>query len=144
MAHDLLRETNMIAPQPMEKPAPRLLIIDDEEMLLLGYARALSRQFRVETARSAAEALDMLAEGERFDLVMCDLGLAGMDGADLHRHLADRDDPLADRILFCSGGATSPKTARFVDTMSDRVIYKPLPIPELRTRVLEFAERIEA
>lgn len=134
----------MMAPRLRPKPAPRLLIVDDEELLLLGYARALSKQFQVETARSAAEALDKLAHGRRFDLVLCDLGLADMDGADLHRHLTERGDPLAERILFCSGGAASPKLARFAEAMPGRVIYKPLPVPELRTRVLEFAERDEA
>jgi CheY-like chemotaxis protein len=124
-------------------PAPRLLIIDDEEVLLLGYSRALGKQFQVETAPTASDALAMLARGEQFDLVLCDLGLEDMDGADLHRHLRDSGNPLADRMLFCSGGVSSSKMAGFVERMSDRVIYKPVPVPELRNRVREFAASIE-
>ena len=60
---------------------PRLLIVDDETDMLRLLSRSVSKALdcQVETAPSGEEAL-ALFEPERFDLVLLDIRMAGMDG----------------------------------------------------------------
>ena len=70
-------ERRKMAPAaPGGKPGrakPRLLVIDDEPMVRAGLERLLSSTMQVETAGGGQEALDRLAEGRRYDVVLCDL-----------------------------------------------------------------------
>ena len=68
----------------------RVLVVDDEEVVRLGYRRVLSTDgFRVMAAGNGAEALDLRA-GDRFDVVLLDLRMPGMDGLDVLRAIKER------------------------------------------------------
>ena len=68
----------------------RVLVVDDEEVVRLGYRRVLSTDgFRVMAAGNGAEALDLMAGG-RFDVVLLDLRMPGMDGLDVLRAIKER------------------------------------------------------
>ena len=68
----------------------RVLVVDDEEVVRLGYRRVLSTDgFRVMAAGDGAEALDLMA-GDRFDVVLLDLRMPGMDGLDVLRAIKER------------------------------------------------------
>ena len=68
----------------------RVLVVDDEEVVRLGYRRVLSTDgFRVIGAGNGAEALDLMA-GDRFDVVLLDLRMPGMDGLDVLRAIKER------------------------------------------------------
>jgi len=60
---------------------PRLLIVDDETDMLRLLSRSVSKALdcQVETAASGEEALGLFTP-ERFDLVLLDIRMAGMDG----------------------------------------------------------------
>lgn len=62
---------------------PRILLVDDEPVVLLVTASILHRShFLVTKVRSAEEALDKL-QVESFDLVVTDYRMSGKSGADL-------------------------------------------------------------
>jgi len=62
---------------------PRILLVDDEPLVLLVTARILHRsRFAVIQVGSGEEALDRL-QGEAFDLVVTDYRMAGKSGADV-------------------------------------------------------------
>lgn len=68
---------------PSDSKRKRILIVDDEasiRMLLGGFLR--SRGFDTETAANAAAALELL-ERKRFDLVLSDVNMPGMNGIEL-------------------------------------------------------------
>jgi CheY-like chemotaxis protein len=85
-------------------PTARILIVDDEALLLKALGRVLrSRGYSVEVAMSGEEALEKLATFHP-DLVLADYRMNGMLGTELRekvRHLA----PGAVRVLI---GATFP------------------------------------
>jgi len=68
----------------------RVLVVDDEEVVRLGYRRVLSADgFRVMAAGDGREALDLMA-GDRFDVVLLDLRMPGMDGLDVLQAIKER------------------------------------------------------
>ncbi len=68
----------------------RVLVVDDEEMITLNYRRVLSANgFRVMAAGNGLEALELMGV-DRFDVVLLDLQMPGMDGMDVLRTIKER------------------------------------------------------
>ncbi|MCA9795312.1 MAG: response regulator [Candidatus Eremiobacteraeota bacterium] len=67
----------------------RLLLVDDEQMVLTTVARMLaSRGYEVCTATSGGQALALASDPkEEFDLVLADLTMPDMDGIELFERL---------------------------------------------------------
>jgi DNA-binding NtrC family response regulator len=61
--------------------AERILFVDDEPAVLEGYQRLLSREFDVETAVGGEQGLEKLAKDESFAVVVSDMRMPQMDGA---------------------------------------------------------------
>jgi len=82
----------------------RLLIVDDERTLLGNLARpAGARGWLVDTAGDGHEALQFL-ERKNYDLVVTDLRMPGLAGADLLERIEARGHPV--RVLVMTGHAT--------------------------------------
>jgi FixJ family two-component response regulator len=83
---------------------PRILIVDDEEVLLESLARAArARGFDAHTARGGTEAWSLLCR-QRFDVVATDLRMPGVDGPELMGRM--RAQGLAARVVVITGFAT--------------------------------------
>jgi CheY-like chemotaxis protein len=81
-----------------------VLIVDDEALVRLSTADALSDEgFAVSEADSAEEALSMLASDARFDCVITDYLMPGMNGVDLARLVGERFPRLP--VVLLSGYA---------------------------------------
>jgi two-component system NtrC family sensor kinase len=118
----------------------RVLVVDDELTirLLLHDILRLDKH-NVALASSGVEAADLL-ERERFDIVLTDMKMPGMDGADLYRSVRQRDPAQARRIIFITGDTVSPDTRAFLQRVPNPVLSKPFKIGPLREaieRVLE-------
>lgn len=108
-----------------------VLVIDDEEMVAKGFARAL-QSHAVHVVHSGRDALARLKE-HTFDLAVCDLMMPDITGMELHRLLRAEGNPVADRFVFMTGGALSDVSAEFLATVAkDRWLAKPVSIADLR------------
>ena len=67
--------------------------------------RVLASEHDVLVLPSAREALDRIAGGERFDLVLCDLMLPGVTGMAFHERVRSVAPDLLERIVIITGGA---------------------------------------
>ena len=68
----------------------RVLVVDDEEVVRLGYRRVLSADgFCVMAVGNGSEALDLMGDG-RIDVVLLDMRMPGMDGMDVLRAIKER------------------------------------------------------
>ena len=64
----------------------RVLIVDDEETIRLALSKFLrTRGYNVQTAESAAAALDLLHRG-KYVLMLCDVRMPGLSGVELGAH----------------------------------------------------------
>jgi two-component system, chemotaxis family, sensor kinase CheA len=80
-------DAHRMAPPESER-ALRVLLIDDSQFFRNMLAPLLRASgYAVTLAASAEEALALEDQGERFDLIVSDIDMPGMDGLDLAKHL---------------------------------------------------------
>lgn len=112
-----------------------ILVVDDEPSLINSLRRVLRRVRSFSAASSGRNALAQIEAGARPDVILCDLMMGDLSGADLFEILT-RDYPhLADRVIFITGGAFTERTKRFADQHAERVMLKPIAPDELRVRL---------
>ncbi|MFL5271073.1 MAG: response regulator, partial [Anaeromyxobacteraceae bacterium] len=113
----------------------RVLVVDDEPLVAAAVRRDLEREHDVEVVTSGVEALDRMRRGERFDVVLCDIVMPQMSGAQLAGELQLIAPDQAEALLFMTGGAFTEGTARFVEQNAARVLEKPVDSETLRRHV---------
>jgi CheY-like chemotaxis protein len=109
----------------------RFLVVDDEPIVCSSLARLLAKEGDVFTATSASRALGLVREGQRFDVLLCDLMLPGMDGPALHENIRTIDPPQAARMVFMTGGVFTERARRFLETVENKRLNKPFDIDAL-------------
>ncbi|MCZ6805550.1 MAG: hybrid sensor histidine kinase/response regulator, partial [Deltaproteobacteria bacterium] len=111
-----------------EAPAtrPRILIVDDDAMVLSALRRRLRRRYDTVTVLGGVEALARLAEDPHFDAIICDLMMPEVDGKSLYETIQGQHPRLVDRIVFMSGGAFTPRLRKFAASVSNPVLQKPV------------------
>jgi PAS domain S-box-containing protein len=113
----------------------RILIVDDEPLVSQAIRRALQREHEVMALTSAREAHARLTRGEQFDLILCDIMMPEMSGIDLHEALASALPALADRMVFLTGGAFTPRAREFLSQIKNPCVEKPFLPRDLQALV---------
>jgi PAS domain S-box-containing protein len=109
----------------------RILVVDDEPSMGLSIRRALAPEHEVTAVTSARAALERLEHGESFDLIISDLMMPEMTGMDLFAELARVAPSLAERTIFLTGGAFTPKAREFLDRVPNPRVEKPFEVQSL-------------
>jgi PAS domain S-box-containing protein len=113
----------------------RLLLVDDETMILTILTRALGRDHDCTVAYTGRDALSRISAGERFDLILCDLMMPVMNGMDLYSEICRVAPGQAEKILFLTGGAFTPALQRFLSSVSNERLEKPFDVSEMQALV---------
>lgn len=114
-------------------PAPRVLLVDDEEAITSTLAPYLERSgFRVVVAADGAQALDTLGR-EAIDIVVSDVMMPVLDGRELVRRLR-REERWTPVILLTKIDASFERVAA-LDDGADDYLGKPFDPPELVSRI---------
>jgi two-component system response regulator TctD len=117
----------------------RLLLVEDHAELSLWLGKALrQRGLAVEFATDGAEANRRIAEG-RFDLVVLDLSLPGLDGLDVLRRLRDRGDAVP--VLILTARSDVADRVRGLNLGADDYLPKPFDLTELEARIAALLRR---
>lgn len=110
----------------------RILVVDDEHLVAKSVAHELERErLEVVVAESGRDALEILERDRDFDLVLCDLMMPEMSGADLYEAARRLDHGLIRRFAFMSGGAFTERAARFLEHVPNPRIAKPFHVRDL-------------
>lgn len=120
----------------------RVLVVDDEPMMVASIARLLRRDHDVTSLTSAREALRVLREAPAFDVIVCDLMLPGMTGMELFEALSEDAPEQADRMVFLTGGACAPLSQEFITDMGERVLSKPFERDQLLALIAERLDQV--
>jgi two-component system KDP operon response regulator KdpE len=118
-----------------------VLVVDDDAQILRALRTSLKgRGFDVRTAPNGETALDVLAQ-DRFDLVILDLGLPGIDGQEVIRRLREWSDV---PVIVLSVREAQEQKVTALDAGADDYITKPFAIEELLARVRAVRRRSAA
>ncbi len=121
-----------------EKPAVaagrrgRLLLVDDEQMVLNAMKRTLGAEHEVTGFNRAAVALEWLAQGQPWDLILCDLMMPDMTGWEFHAELVKRWPERAGDVVFVTGGAFTTGARDFLGRVNNPRLEKPFEPKALR------------
>lgn len=113
-----------------------ILIVDDEENILRSFARVL-RDYSVHIATSGESAFELIKQ-QRFDVVISDITLPGIDGLQLLRLVRTRDLDLP--VVFVTGNPAVETAAKAVEHGALRYLLKPVNARQL-TEAVEHAVR---
>jgi two-component system KDP operon response regulator KdpE len=112
---------------------PRILVVEDEAMLLSTLRLTLDRQgFDVEAVSTGADALTAL-ERRHPDVILLDLGLPDMDGVEVVRQA--RSLGFTTRLVVLSARGSDRDKVTALDLGADDYLTKPFSMPELLARV---------
>src|SRR5258706_16399528 len=82
----------------------QILVVEDDADLRRMLARVLSATYFVTTAGNGREALVRIRRGRRYDLILSDLAMPQLVGAQLYWELIEIAPAQARRMVFMSGG----------------------------------------
>jgi PAS domain S-box-containing protein len=115
----------------------KVLIIDDEEQLINALRRYLSQDHDVDAVTSGRAAIELIAGGNRYDVILCDVMMPQMTGLEAHDAIAKLDTAQAQRIVFLTGGAFTASARAFLDGSPNMKLEKPFDLKALRGVVNE-------
>jgi CheY-like chemotaxis protein len=136
------RESRPTSEAPLKRS--RLLIVDDDAMVLSALSRRLRRRYDVVTVLGGVEALARLAEDPSFDSILCDLMMPEVDGKSFYDAIIKDHPELAERIVFMSGGAFTPRLRKFASAVSNPVLQKPVSREDLELMLSRHRDDTEA
>ena len=111
----------------------RILLVEDDELLGSGLSDALDRaHYAHEWVRDGNGAL-RLATDSRFDLIILDLGLPGLDGIELLEQLRRRADTTP--VLILSARDAARDRVLGLNAGADDYLVKPFDLDELFARL---------
>jgi CheY-like chemotaxis protein len=115
----------------------RIVCVDDEPKVLRGLRRRIGRDFDVATAESGSEALELIRSRGPFPVVVSDMRMPGMSGAEF-LGLVRREFPDTIRILLTGQADMSDAIAAVNEGHIFRFLTKPCP-PEILLPALDAA-----
>lgn len=109
----------------------RILVVDDEPGVSLVVREALEREGAAVAAANDAAAVRSRLREEPFDLIVCDLHMAGLGAERLHRLLLGVRPDLARGIVLTTGDSVSSEPERVARAIGAVLVHKPFDLPAL-------------
>jgi signal transduction histidine kinase/CheY-like chemotaxis protein len=124
-------------PPPPPAPLPKgngksILVVDDEEDILYVIRQTLEKQgYKIETAPDGEAALSHLTR-QRYDLIISDWKMPGVNGRELYERLSAQDPAATKRMIFMTGDVLSEKTEKFLQEQGRSCLHKPFSLVEFQ------------
>jgi PAS domain S-box-containing protein len=120
---------------PGTAPRSRILVVDDEEVILDLLSSILeSGGHRVDTARNGRLALEKLRRGH-YDLIISDLKMPDIGGQGLWESVRAFDPDLSRRMIFSTGDTVNPSTQAFFKKTGSHYLSKPFRLEEIERTI---------
>jgi two-component system cell cycle sensor histidine kinase/response regulator CckA len=139
-AHGGLSTSQTSIPPPNASPSAhpprgRVLVVDDEPMMVRAIARLLEGEHEVFSTTDPAFAVAEVARGARFDAILCDLMMPTMSGMDVFEAIRRIAPDQAKSVIFVTGGAFTPALQMFLSSVENARIEKPIDRTTLRAAI---------
>ncbi len=121
--------------EPRRAGRARIMVVDDEPAICQFLSQVLTQEgHNVETIDNASAALERL-KCERYNLILLDIRMKGMDGIELYRHIGEIASSLQRRVIFITGDTMTSGTRSFLDRTKARCIAKPFDAEQLKKEI---------
>lgn len=115
-----------------------ILIIDDNKDLASIFAEYLNIiGYEAIAVNSGEEGIE-LAEVKQPQVILCDIGMVGMNGYDVARYIRQDDDLKDVHLIAISGYSSEVDVERAFDAGFDKYLSKPLDLEDIRGAIEEF------
>ncbi len=112
--------------------AAKVLVVDDELAILEMLDRLLTKRgYQVETASSGTEAVERIALGHSYDVILLDIFMPGQEGKATYEKVVNLRPDFTGRIIFITGDMTMPDTQAFLERTRASYVAKPFNLDEL-------------
>jgi CheY-like chemotaxis protein len=121
-----------------------VLVIDDEPSIRFALRRYFAKRgWSVDEAEDVVVALGRLLseEGTKYALIITDLRMPGLTGAELHDRVARERPALLGRLVFSTGDVVSAEAREFISRVSAPVLQKPFELATLDELLARYAAR---
>ena len=119
-----------------------ILLVEDDDAIRIGLSRALTAGGDVvTTATSAIEAVRALAESPP-DIVLLDLGLPDLDGADVLRLVRSNPATATIPVIVMTARDEDREAVRLLDAGADDYLVKPFSAAQVMARVRAVLRRV--
>ena len=115
----------------------RVLLIEDDAAMRRSIRRTLEPYHDLVEAAGGAAALEIIGRDRDYDVVLCALAMAELDGPALHDAFEQRAPELVARMIFIGDSSLTPRIRRFVEAARVMVLEKPVS----RTLLCDIIER---
>jgi CheY-like chemotaxis protein len=114
----------------------RVLIVDDDPQALVTMVAAIAGDYEIVTEQDPGDAVARITAGARFDVLLYDLTMRGMNGAELFARVCAISTRQAARIVFLGGGTMPLGLAEFLSRVSNPCLQRPMDLQALRAMVV--------
>ena len=120
--------------------AMKILVVDDERIVLESCRRVLGESYDVSLAKSADEALEAMSR-DAFSLILLDIKMPGKDGMTLMRQVKDKWPEIP--VIIMSGYVTNETMREVAKTDAATFLAKPFTPEELLQAVQQVITKEE-
>jgi CheY-like chemotaxis protein len=111
--------------------------VDDEPVIAQTLGLLLRDEHDVETAVRAADALERLRAGVRFDVILCDVMMPGMTGLDLLEAIQREQPEQASAMVFMTGGVSDARLRARLELSGRPCFDKPIDLARVEAFIAE-------
>lgn len=126
--------TESLAPETTTAIA-RVLVLDDNAMItdMLGSMLDMFG-YQAATANAGEDALEMLAR-DRYDVILSDFRMPGMDGMEFYRRAVAEHPELTHRIVFLTGDSVGNGAREFLEATACPHLTKPYSLQTVQDMI---------
>ncbi|MGD8334687.1 MAG: response regulator [Desulfobacterales bacterium] len=117
----------------MNAGSEKILVVDDDDSIRDVVSKMLCRLgFKVSSADSAESGLALFLKN-KFDLVITDFSMSGMDGIHLAYYIKEKSP--STQVILMTGDDKEVILSRIRDTAVDQALFKPFTLTEMNVKV---------
>lgn len=122
--------------------AAKVLVVDDELAILEMLDRLLTKRgYQVQTANSGEEAVERVALGHDYDVVLLDMFMPGQEGRATYEKIVKLRPDFTRHIIFITGDMTVSDTLAFLQRTRASYVAKPFDVDELISMIQTVLEK---
>jgi two-component system cell cycle sensor histidine kinase/response regulator CckA len=122
----------------------QILIVDDDVLFLKTTKLILEPKYAVTTVNGGQQALDLINQDNiSFDLIICDLSMPEINGAQLYLNIIKKGTGLEDRFIFMTTGPYCGYINEFSINKKNPCIQKPFTREDLHSIIETFFNNLD-